>query len=329
MKKPMDPFAANGRQQTFVFGECESCSVLMSSCVVVNGGPLNGGEVRGHVLVQRFKTSSDSGPERGCMCVKLIGKKETVFLLLRAWRDGSPVPKTVILPCAEGQPAPKRGEGGTVFWSGKGPDQDAISRYLRRPTSPNDKLLWNAVHTSSKQSRNLPAELFGTADEPEACAQAVRLTDNAAVAVRDWPMIAARVSKGGYLIGDDFWLTRDFSEVITRPEKPNEKLKIWHVPVFTGMLMKALLDSRATLGLTGKEIYKRALVLYKKRADQEKTAGRILPDPPKDKPLGQFFRVMEGDHHVEHGVYHLIDKHGHKPTTYVLTGKWSAPEEED
>jgi len=39
--------------------------------------------------------------------------------------------------------------------------------------------------------------------------------------------------------------------------------------------------------------------------------------------------VCPRNQHVERAVYHLIGKHGHKPTTYVLTGKWGATEEED
>jgi len=327
LAKPTVPFAANGRQQTFVFGECDSCCVLMSSCVVVNGGQLNGAEARGHVLVQRFKTAPEGCPGRDSMCVKLIGRRETVFILLSYWHDGSPVPKTVILPCAEGRPAPKSGEGGYVFWGGSVPDQDPITRYLRRPTSANDRLLWNAVHTSRKQSRNLPPELFGASDGPEAGGREAGAGKGDAVAESDWPVVAARAFGPGFLIGGDFWLTADFSRAVTRPEKPNEKLKIWLVPVFTGMLLKALLDSRAPAGLTSGEVYARAVILYKKAADQARTLGRALPDQPKEKPLGQFFRVTEGDRHVEHGVYLLIEKHGHKPTAYVLRGKWGAPDE--
>ena len=324
MKKPMDPFAANGRQQMFVFGECDTSYVLMSSCVVVNGGQLNGGEVRGHVLVQRYKVSPENGAERDCMCVKLIGKKETVVLLLSIWHDGSPVPRAVILPCIEGQPAPKRGKGGYVFWSGRGPDQDPISRYLRRPTSANDKLLWTALHTGCKQSRDLPAELFGAFDGPEVGGQEAGVTESAAVSPADWPVVAARAFGPGFLIDDEFWITADFTRTITRPKKANEKLKIWHVPLFTGRLLKVLLDSRAPLGLSSREVYARAVVLYKQMAEQAKAEGRTLPEAPKFKPLGQFFRVTVNDNHVEHDLYEHIKKNGHKPMTYVLRGKWGA-----
>ncbi len=326
MKKPMDPFAVYGRQQTFVFGECETCYVSMNSCVVVNGGQLNGAESRGPVVVQLYKVPHEEGTELGRTCVKLIGKKETVFLLIGAWHEGSPVLKTVVLPVEEGAEDIKEGAGGYVFWNGRAPAKDFVRRYARCATQKEDKALWAALSSGGRLRGKLPAELCVKPRRRQAAVVAPQPAAGGAPSESDWAVMAPRGFDGGYLVGGRFWVTRDFSRVITRPEKAGEKLDIWNMPVFTGMLLKALLESRNPKGLTSGEIYVKAIELFKLAAEKAKSEGRILPSPPKFKPLGQFFRFREGDVTLERGIFRAIQQYGHKPVTYVLSGKWSAPD---
>lgn len=331
MKKPMDPFAAYGRQQTFVFGECEACYVSMSSCVVLNGGQLNGAEARGPVLVQLFKVPHEDGTEAGRTCVKLIGKRETVFLLIGAWHEGSPVLKTVVLQVPEGAADPKEGSGGDVFWNGRTAARDTVIRYVRRATSPKDKVRWDVLTAGGKgKGEMLPPELAGKPRRPAAPRTPKPDVGAAAGAPTesDWTVIAARAFGPGYLVDGRFWVTADFSRVATRPEKAEADVEIWHMPLFTGLLLKVLLESRKPKGLTSTEIYSAAAILYKQEVEKAKSVGIVLPkNLPHPKPLGQFFRVTEGEHTCERGIFKAIRQSGHKPVSYVLSGKWSAPDQ--
>lgn len=328
MKKPVNPFAVYGRQQTFVFGECEACYVSMSSCVVVNGGQLNGAEARGPVVVQLFRVPASDAAEPVRTCVKLIGKRETVFLLTGAWHEGSPVLKTVVLPVPEGSADPKEGSGGHVFWNGRSPASDSVVRYVRRATSPKDKALRDLLTAGGRGTgERLPPGLAVKPGRPAAARPPKPAPEAAAGAPTesDWAVIAARAFGGGYLVDGCFWVTGDFTRVATRPVKAEADVDIWHMPLFTGLLLKVLLESRKPKGLTSSEIYAAAAILYKQEVEKAKSLGIVLPqDPPHQKALGQFFRVTEGGHTTERKIFRAIQQFGHKPVTYVLSGKWSA-----